>query len=116
MEDAPPLPPEQTFAAAGDASADDATAEALRTLRAAHTFPGPYSFRAIGANDAAFVAACLQAVVAVLGPASIPEVRTRPSAHGRHQAVHLRAQVRSAEQVVKIYNLLRVAPGLKLLL
>lgn len=116
MDQAPPLPPNKPNAAAGGPPSDEATAEALRTLRAAHTFPGPYGFKAIGANDAAFTAACLQAVVAVLGPASTPEVQTRPSAHGRHQAVHLRAQVRSAEQVVEIYGLLRATPGLKLLL
>lgn len=95
---------------------DDAVAQALDALRAAHTFPGTFTFKAIGANEPAFTAATLQAVVAVLGPQCLPDVDTRPSAHGRHQAVHLRAEVQRAEQVVEIYALLRGVPGLKMLL
>ena len=92
------------------------TEQALAMLRAAHTFPGPYTFKAIGTNDSAFVAAVLQAAVAVLGPAARPEVTTRQSAHGRHQAVHVVAQVQSAEQVVAIYAALRGTKGLHVLL
>lgn len=114
MDEALPHRPEPT--AGAPAAEADPRAAALRILRATHVFPGPYGFKAIGANDAAFTAACLQAVVAVLGPGQAPQVQTRPSRHGRHQAVSVRAHVERAEQVVEIYALLRATPGLQVLL
>lgn len=89
---------------------------ALEMLKNAHTFPGPYIIKAIGENSPDFVAHVVQAVIVVLGPTSTPEVQTRQSAQGKHQAVTMTLQVESAEQVLQLYEAVKKVKGLRFLL
>ncbi len=91
----------------------DSTLQALNEL---HQFPGDFMFKVIGENTPEFIAAVVQAAVTVLGPGVAPAVTTRESAHGRHQAVTMVAQVSRAEDVLEVYAALKGLPGVKLLL
>jgi hypothetical protein len=94
----------------------DDTPKALAMLKEAHVFPGPYTFKAIGENSANFVAQLCQAIVVVTGPKSVPEVTTRQSAKGNHQAVHMTVHVTDAEQVLRLYAAIKTVPGIRFLL
>ena len=85
-------------------------------LRGAHTFPGPFSFKAIGANDAAFSAALAQMALVVVGSQGQPSLATRESKKGRHLAVTLTVRCQNAEQVLAVYDALGTVAGLKMLL
>jgi putative lipoic acid-binding regulatory protein len=91
----------------------DATLRALNDL---HSFPGPFTFKVIGENSADFVARVVQAAVMVLGPTAYPDVKTRESAHGRHQSVTFDVRVESAESVLEVYAALSALPGVRYLL
>ena len=88
----------------------------LAALREVHSFPGPFIFKVIGENSPDFVARVVQAVVVVLGPRAVPEVRLRQSTGGRHQAITLTVRVPSAESVLDIYACLQGLPGVRFLL
>lgn len=90
--------------------------ETLALLRDNHTFPGPYTFKAIGTNDAAFVAAVAQTAVVVLGAAAQPDVSARQSKQGKHQAVSMKLHIERAEQVLAVYALLAKVPGVHMVL
>lgn len=94
----------------------DARLQALERLKAGHTFPGPFTFKAIGANTSAFAQAVAQSAVAVVGPGAHVAVASRQSEAGRHQAVTLQVRVQSPEQVLEIYALLAGIDGLKMVL
>ena len=88
----------------------------LDALNQAHAFPVPFMFKVIGENSPAFIAQVVQAAVNVLGPRVTPEVTTRESSGGRHQAVSMVVEVPSAEQVLAVYDVLRGLAGVKMLL
>ena len=88
----------------------------LERLEQQHRFPGPFMFKAIGPNHAAFVAEITQAAVAVLGAGCVPDVSTRPSAAGKHTAVTLTARVQRAQQVLDIFALMAKADGVKMVM
>jgi uncharacterized protein len=88
----------------------------LRALNDVHQFPGPFTFKVIGENSADFVARVVQAAVVVLGPTAYPNVRTRESAKGNHQAVTMVVEVGSAEGVLDVYAALSGVSGVRFLL
>jgi uncharacterized protein len=88
----------------------------LQALNDCHRFPGPFTFRVIGENSPEFVARVVQAAVLVLGPKTLPQVNTRESAKGNHQAVSLVVEVERAESVLDVYAALRSLVGVRLLL
>ncbi len=88
----------------------------LQALNDCHDFPGPFTFRVIGANTPEFVAQVVQAAVVVLGPRAYPKVSTRESAKGKHQAVTMVVEVGKAEHVLDVYAALKRLTGVRLLL
>jgi uncharacterized protein len=95
----------------------DAQREAsLRALNDCHQFPCPFTFKVIGENSADFVARVMQAAVVVLGPTTYPNIRTRESAKGKHQAVTMVVEVGSAERVLDVYAALQGVSGVRFLL
>lgn len=85
-------------------------------LQQTHQFPGPFTFKALGPNDATFQGAIEAAVRAHLGHDVQLVTSVRPSASGRHGAVSVEAEVQTAEQVLAIFASLREVAGLRMLL
>lgn len=88
----------------------------LELLKANHLFPGPYTFKAIGRNEALFVARTVAALRDALGYAEDPPYSTREAQGGRHVAVTLEVFIEKAEQVLDAYQKLSAVKGLVLLL
>ena len=91
-----------------------AAPDPLEMLRQTHTFPGPYSLKAIGKANHDFRQRVLDAVRAELGVEPPHEVRETPG--GRHVSVSLDLSVESAEQVLALQHRLKKLDGLVLLL
>ena len=88
----------------------------LDALNQTHVFPGSFMFKVIGENSPEFVASVVQVVIGVLGPQEMPNVTTRESSGGKHQAVTMVVTVPSAEAVLEIYALLGGLEGVKMVL
>jgi uncharacterized protein len=85
-------------------------------LEATHTFPGPYTFKAIGSVDDHFVGRVMAAVRCELGEGIEPSFSTRNTSGGRHVCVTIEPTVADADEVLEIYARLRQVEGLVLLL
>jgi putative lipoic acid-binding regulatory protein len=85
---------------------------AIDLLRAEHEFPGPYLFKVIGRAENGFVARTVAAVRDALEAPVDPPYTVRESAGGRHVAVSLNAEVRTAGQVLDVYRRVRLLHGL----
>jgi len=85
-------------------------------LEATHTFPGTYTFKAIGAADDHFVGRVIAAVRRELDEDVEPAFSTRSTAGGRHICVTIDPPVDDADMVLAIYARLREVDGLLLLL
>lgn len=93
------------------------TAEhSLALLRERHIFPGPFTFKVIGAPGDDFAARAHAAIAAVVTPHMPPTPTTRTSSAGRHQALTFAVQVASAEQVLAVYAALRALEGVSFVL
>jgi len=94
---------------------DEARDKALELLRAHHTFPGTFEFRAVvlPESKSATVAA---AAAAVGGRDRIRDVTERRSSRGRYVSVRLSVDVDSAEAVLEVYAVLKAVRGVMTLL
>ena len=88
---------------------------AIELLENNHTFPGPYTFKAIGRVDNGFVARVVAAVRDELGADVDPPFRVREAVGGRHVAVTLEPIVQTAHQVLAVYRRVRGTAGLVIL-
>jgi putative lipoic acid-binding regulatory protein len=88
---------------------------AIELLENNHTFPGPYTFKAIGRVDNGFVARVVAAVRDELGADVDPPFRVREAEGGRHVAVTLEPIVQTAHQVLAVYRRVRGTAGLVIL-
>jgi putative lipoic acid-binding regulatory protein len=88
----------------------------IELLESTHDFPGPYMFKVIGKAENAFVARVVAAVREELEGAADPPFHVRQAAGGRHISVTLEPHVRTAYQVLAVYQRLRNTVGLVLLL
>ena len=88
---------------------------AIELLENNHTFPGPYTFKAIGRVDNGFVARVVAAVRDELGADVDPPFRVREAVGGRHVAVTLEPIVQTAHQVLAVYRRVRATAGLVIL-
>ena len=86
--------------------------EAIDLLETAHTFPGPYLFKAIGRTDSDFVVQVVTAVREELEESTDPPYRLQHTASGRHVSVSLEPIVESVYQVLAIYRRLSRTEGL----
>jgi putative lipoic acid-binding regulatory protein len=84
----------------------------VELLEATHTFPGPYTFKAIGRAEQGFTARVVAAVREELAATADPPWRVREAAGGRHVAVTVEPIVQTAEQVLGVYRRLRQTAGL----
>lgn len=88
----------------------------LRTLLTDnHAFPGPYRFKVIGENTAAFQQRVLDAAKATLDR-PVRDVQTRPSAGNKHLGLTLTLGVNDAHEVLKVYAALRAVSGVRMVL
>ena len=85
-------------------------------LEATHTFPGNYTFKAIGAADDHFIGRVVAAVRRELSEEIEPSFSTRSTSGGRHVCVTIEPPVADADAVLAIYANLREVDGLVLLL
>ena len=84
----------------------------IELLESTHTFPGPYTFKVIGANDASFQGRVVAAVRGELPGDREPAISVRKTASGRHVSVTIEPLVDDAEQVLAIYRQLYHLDGL----
>jgi putative lipoic acid-binding regulatory protein len=88
----------------------------IELLENTHHFPGPYMFKFIGKAENGFVARVVAAVREELQGEADPPFHLRQAAGGRHVSVTLEPQVRTAYQVLAIYQRIRQTAGLVLML
>jgi putative lipoic acid-binding regulatory protein len=84
-------------------------------LEAAHRFPGPYMFKAIGRSENGFVARAVAAARQGMEADFDPPFSVRETPGGRHVAVTLEPVVRTPEEVLAVYRRLMKLSGLVLL-
>lgn len=80
----------------------------LELLRSQHEFPGPYRFRIVVRPDDR--STVVSAVSAAAGEDAVQDVSERPSRNGSYVAVHVLAEMRSAEDVLDVYDVIRALP------
>ena len=79
--------------------------DALELLRSNHDFPGEFQFRVVVRPPA--TAKTVTAMVAAAGPgARVAAVDERLSSKGTYVALHVTIEVRSAECVLDVYEVL----------
>ncbi|MCC6421447.1 MAG: DUF493 domain-containing protein [Gemmataceae bacterium] len=88
---------------------------ARELLENTHSFPGTYTFKAIGLAEGGFAARAVAAVRDALAHEVDPPFTTREAAGGKHVAVTLTPQVETAEHVLVVYARLRKLAGLVIL-
>jgi putative lipoic acid-binding regulatory protein len=87
----------------------------IELLEKTHSFPGRYTFKAIGKVENGFAARVVAAVREELAFEIDPPHSLREAAGGRHVAVTLEPVVRSAQQVLAVYKRIRSVSGLVIL-
>ncbi|MEM9701089.1 MAG: DUF493 domain-containing protein [Planctomycetota bacterium] len=102
MSDLPPL--------------DPARLPSLELLNDTHSFPGPYVFKVIGADDRSFAARVVSLVRDELELDADPEFSIRRTRSGRHLSVTLEPVVPTAQHVVDLYQLIYRLEGLVMVL
>ena len=85
-------------------------------LDAHHCFPGPFHIKAIGSAADGFEERVVAAVASALADRADLEYTARATPNGRHLALTLVFQARSADHVREVYALVREQPGLSYLL
>src|SRR4051812_25493027 len=71
----------------------------IELLEATHTFPGPYTVKAIGNRNDLFAAQIVAAARSALELETDPQFSCRESSGGKHIAVTLQLLVRNAREV-----------------
>ena len=85
-------------------------------LTSTHAFPGSYTIKAIGRSAEAFVERVVAAAQMSLARAADVHYSVRSTPRGNHVAVTLELTVLSADEVLGVYEALRVVKGLRFLL
>lgn len=92
------------------------TLPSVEILEANHTFPGPYTFKVIGADDGNFAARVVSAVRDELQMETDPPYTFRTTKNGKHVSITLEPECQSAQQVIAIYSRLMGMNGIVMLL
>jgi putative lipoic acid-binding regulatory protein len=79
----------------------------IELLENTHRFPGPYMFKVIGKAENGFVARVVAAVREELNVEADPPYHLRQAKGGRHVSITLEPNVRTAYQVIAVYQRLR---------
>jgi putative lipoic acid-binding regulatory protein len=85
-------------------------AQTLELLRQTHSFPGPHTFKVIGRANNDFVRRVLVAIRAI-AVVDADNYSTRSTPGGRHVAVTVEPIIHSAEQVLDVYDRIKVVDG-----
>ncbi len=88
----------------------------VELLEATHNFPGQFTFKAIGKNEAEFTERVVATIRVVLEHEFDSPFSVQMTAGGRHISVTIEPTVESAQQVLSIYQQLRALDGLVMLL
>lgn len=88
----------------------------LELLNEHHTFPGPYTFKALGEVNTHFEVRVIAAIREELGLAEDPPSQVKTSSSGKHCSVTVEFTAQSAEQVHKVYERVSKVAGLTLML
>ncbi|MFB6351732.1 MAG: DUF493 domain-containing protein [Bradymonadaceae bacterium] len=88
----------------------------IETLEETHSFPCPYQFKIIGANNEEFIAEVVQVGVNVVGSEAEPEVSTRESSGGKYVSVSMEMWVEDAETILDVYERVRTIDEVKMVL
>src|SRR2546430_16723692 len=80
---------------------------AIELLEANHTFPGTYTFKAIGQVENGFVARVVAAVRDELGDAVDPPFRVREAVGRRHESPTVQPAGQTAQEVLTRYRRVR---------
>ena len=88
----------------------------IEKLEETHSFPGPYTLKVIGTNDASFIAQVLRVARESLDLPDDPEHSSRESKSGKHISVTLELTVESAHGVVRLYEEMHQIEGLTMLI
>ena len=88
----------------------------VELLESTHSFPCAFVFKVIGKVEGGFVARVVAAVRAELGDDVDPPYSMRQTTGGRHIAVTLEPHVRTAAQVVAIYQQIQRMDGVVMML
>ena len=89
---------------------------ARELLDAMHQFPGPFVFKAVGKTDGDFVTSVVAVVRETLQLEFDPPFETRETPAGRHVAVTVIPWVESVDDVLLVFDRIRLIPGLVMLL
>lgn len=89
---------------------------ARELLESVHTFPGKFVFKAVGKTDTEFAAVVVQLIREALEMEFDPPYETRETPGGRHIAITVTPWVGSSDDVLAVYEKIRVVPGLVMLL
>lgn len=89
---------------------------ARELLEAVHKFPGNFVFKAVGLGETEFATTVLAEIREALSLEFDPPFETRETPAGRHVAVTVTPWVESADEVLAVYERIRVIPGLVMLL
>lgn len=95
---------------------DPGSVPSLDLLNEVHSFPGPYTFKVIGADDRSFAARVVSLVRDELQLEEDPEFSIRRTRSGRHLSVTLEPTVPTAQSVVDLYQLIYRLDGLVMVL
>ena len=90
---------------------EDRREESLTLLNNTHEFPCPFLLKVIGISKNSFEARVVATVREALGMAEDPEFNMRATPNGEHVSVTLEPVIDSAETVLEIYERLRNAEG-----
>ncbi|HET6424350.1 MAG TPA: DUF493 domain-containing protein [Planctomycetaceae bacterium] len=89
---------------------------ARELLEKMHSFPGKYTFKVIGTNEADFVERVIAMVRTELEQDFDAPFEFRATPKGRHVSVTIEPWVESAEQVLAVYRMLNTAEGLVMMM
>ena len=85
-------------------------------LEATHRFPGKFVFKAIGRMEDEFAASVVTVVREALSHDFDSPHELRHTSGGRHVSVTIEPWVESSEQVLVVYERIRLLPGLVMML
>ena len=95
---------------------EDGRQRSLDLLNATHAFPCPVMVKVIGRNEEAFIDAVIAAAREELELSFDPPTTKREAKGGRHVSVTVEPKFDSAEQVINLYQRIRLIEGVVMVL
>lgn len=99
-----------------DADNDALPLDALRVLQETHCFPGEVMIKVIGHAQEGFLERVLEVMRNGAGMADLPTYRTRTTPNGKYVSLTVEPIFQSAEEVLLLYQRIRVVEGVIMVL